>query len=110
MYAGISGKNPSIWNSIATGLTLLISVLIVNTIPPLEKFITGKPTVLVKDGQLNSKAMKRTLIDVDDINKMAREYGFQSYEAFTTIILEKDGKLTGIIKLNENEKLRIGKK
>lgn len=109
MYSGITGKNPTIWNSIATGITLLLSVIIINSIEPLEKFITGKPIVLLKDGQINDEAMKRTLIDVDDLNKMAREYGFQSYEAFSTIILEKDGKLTGIINLDNNQKLRIGK-
>jgi len=110
MYSGISGKNPTIWNSIATGFTLLVSVLIINSYPPLTRFITGKPTVLVKNSQLDGKAMKRTLVSVNDLNEMAREYGFSSYESFTTIILEKNGKLTGIINFDKNEKRRTGKR
>ena len=110
MYSGIAGKNPSVWNSFAIGATLLITVVLLNKFHFLKKFITGNPIILMSNGQLNDKEMHRTLIEVDDLNKMAREYGFSSYETFDTIILEKNGQLTGIINLNENEKLRIRKK
>lgn len=110
MYSGIAGNEPTIWKSIATGITLLVSVLLINKVPYLQRFITGKPIVLVKDGQINDKEMKRTMVDVEDLNTMAREYGFRSFKAFDTIILEKNGHLTGVINFDNNSKVKLGKK
>ena len=110
MYSGISGREPTMWTSIAIGSTLLLSVFLVNKIPWVEKLISGNAIILVENGEINEKAMKRTLIPPDDLDKMAREYGFGSYEFFTTIVLEKSGHLTGIINFEKIEELKKHKK
>lgn len=110
MYSGITGQQePSIINSITIGVTLLITVIVINKFRFLRRIMAGKAIILVKKGIVNDDELKGSLIDIDDLNKMAREYGFPSYKSFHTITLEKDGKLTGIIELN-NDKDRIIKR
>jgi len=89
-----------LWGNIVGGLTLLLYVWLIDKISLLRDFIQGKPIQLLSKNGLDHSALKRNNVSKEDLNCIARQYGFKSYEVFDQIYLERDGKLTGILKPN----------
>lgn len=79
-------------------LTLISCEIILSAITlsseKLRRFITGKPSVLIKNGQINQSEMKRLRCTLDDLMEEIRLCGFQSIDEVETAILETNGKLS----------------
>jgi len=93
---GLSDERAGYWGTVASVLTILFLGWLSEKIPFIRKLIDCEPTPLYYDGKLDLRAMKKNMIDEDDLNVTAREYGLGSYREFSCIMLEGDGKLTGV--------------
>jgi len=63
----------------------------------IRQFIEGRPILLYERGTLDRTLMERHMVDETDLDSAAREYGLASYHDFTTIGLEGDGAVTGVV-------------
>ena len=84
--------------NITGALTLFFYVALIERIPFLRRFLQGKPIPLLENGIPITKNLKRSHLSEDDLKRVAREYGFESYDIFQIITLEQDGRLTGVLK------------
>lgn len=60
----------------------------------LRRLITGKPSVLIKKGQIDQHEMKRLRYTLDDLMEEIRLCGYQSIDEIEYAILETNGKLS----------------
>jgi len=87
-----------ILGNITGGLTLFFYVALIERVPFLRRFLQGKPIPLLQNGLPIAENLKRSHLSEDDLKRVAREDGFESYDVFQVIILEQDGRLTGVLK------------
>ena len=74
-------------------LQILLSYLLLK-IKPLRDLIDGKPVVLIYDGILNQKEMKKQRYNIDDLFLQIREHDVDSFKNIAYAILETNGKLS----------------
>lgn len=98
MSAGLSIQSAGFWGSVASGLTLIIGMLILQRIPPVRQWIHGKPVHLMHNGEVDKEAVKKTLVENSDLQKLARQYGLSNLDNIERITLENDGRLTAVLK------------
>jgi uncharacterized membrane protein YcaP (DUF421 family) len=89
--AGIGGN-------VVAGLTLFTLISIVDRIPMLKKWVEGTPIVVYEHGAIQRKELACNLLSEADLERTARDYGRETMNDFETITLEKDGRLTGVLK------------
>lgn len=68
--------------------------IITNKIPKLRKYINGSPTILLNNGKLYKKNMKKVKLDLSEFLMMCREQGYFDISSIQTAIFECNGKLT----------------
>lgn len=68
--------------------------LITNKIPKARKYINGSPLVLMNNGKLYKKNLKKVKLDLDEFLMMCRELGYFDLNDVQTAIFEANGKLT----------------
>lgn len=68
--------------------------LITNKIPKARKYINGSPIVLMNNGKLYKKNLKKVKLDLDEFLMMCRELGYFDLNDVQTAIFEANGKLT----------------
>lgn len=56
-----------------------------------EKFVEGTNRVLIENGKINQKALKRELLSREDLNILAHEEGFDSADDIEKCILDTNG-------------------
>lgn len=59
-----------------------------------RKLIEGNPIVIIKNGKLNFKAMKKLRYSLDDLISQLREQSIKSIEDVNYAVLENNGKLS----------------
>jgi uncharacterized membrane protein YcaP (DUF421 family) len=64
--------------------------------PWLERRLTGEPTILCRDGQLDHRAMHRASVSEPEIYAAIREEGLVDISRVRLIVLEPDGQLSVI--------------
>lgn len=74
-------------------VTILLNLL-TNKIPKVRKYINGSPTVLMNNGKLYKKNMKKEKLDLSEFLMMCREQGYFDLTDIQTAIFECNGKLT----------------
>lgn len=84
--------------NIIAGSTLLFYVWFLNRFTWLRNLVQGRPAELLNNGKPNEALLKHYHLTHEDLFRAARIYGFDHYEAFETIILEKNGTLSGVLK------------
>lgn len=72
-----------------------------NKIPNLRKYINGSPTILLNNGKLYKKNMKKVKLDLSEFLMMCREQGYFDISSIQTAIFECNGKLT-VLPLSTN--------
>jgi uncharacterized membrane protein YcaP (DUF421 family) len=77
---------------------LFAMIYLVDCIPSLRHFVEGGQEVLYENSILKPEALARNMLSENDLQRVARDYGRKSYQDFERITLEKDGRLTGILK------------
>lgn len=93
---GLTPEDAGFWGAVASVLTLLTLGYLTERIPFLRRLLNEKPIVLYKDGQLQKAAMRKHMVDEEDLNEVAREQGSLSYKNFYAMMLEGDGQISAI--------------
>ncbi|MBQ8207287.1 MAG: DUF421 domain-containing protein [Clostridia bacterium] len=78
-----------VYGSVAIGLSFLTS-----RFPKSRKFVNGSPTILMNDGKLYRKNMKKAKIDLSEFMVMCRQEGYFDLAEIQTAIFEYNGRLT----------------
>lgn len=93
-------------------LAYIISYLTMKSII-LRRFFMGKPTVIIENGMLLEKALKKVNFDINDFLEQCREQGYFDISEINYAILETSGKLSILPKVKyktvTNEDLKIKK-
>ncbi len=71
--------------------------------PKLRHLIDGKPVVLIKDGKINEKEMKKQRYNFDDLLMQIREKDIKDVSNVEFAILEPSGDLSVFEKQNEED-------
>lgn len=96
--AGLSDARAGFWGSAASVSTILLLGWMMDRIPFVRKLIESGPVILYKNGRLYRKHLERSMIDVPELDTVARRYGLASYQEFSQIVLEGDGEITATIR------------
>ncbi|WP_174495162.1 DUF421 domain-containing protein [Salirhabdus euzebyi] len=59
----------------------------------IEKFISGKSKIMVKDGNINVKEMRKMRFTVDQLEMRLRQQGISSFSDVKTVTLEPNGQI-----------------
>lgn len=78
-----------IYGAVSIGLNVFT-----NKIPKVRKYINGSPTILMNNGKLYKKNMKKVKLDLGEFLMMCREQGYFDLSNIQTAIFECNGKLT----------------
>lgn len=76
------------------GLSCFMLNLITSKFPRTRKYINGSPTILLNNGKLYRKNMKKAKIDLSEFLMMCRELGYFDLNDIQTAIFENNGQLT----------------
>jgi uncharacterized membrane protein YcaP (DUF421 family) len=74
-------------------LTIVLGFIDIKS-KPIRKFIEGEPLIVIKNGQIMEKALRKVRLDVDALNAMLREKEVFSLDDVEYAIFESDGKLS----------------
>lgn len=78
-----------IYGGVSVGFSLLT-----HKFPKTRKFINGSPTILMNDGKIYRKNMKKAKLDLSEFMLLCREQGYFDPNDIQTAIFEQNGKLT----------------
>ena len=74
-------------------LTIIVSYVSLKS-GKLRVIFDGQPTIIIKHGEIDRKALKRTGINIDDLTMMIRQYQAFSIAEIDYAILEPNGRLS----------------
>jgi uncharacterized membrane protein YcaP (DUF421 family) len=86
------------WGTVASVIMIFFLGAMLEKIPMLRHIMSAKPLLIYRDGQPYKDVMRKNMIDECDLEEVAREKGLPSYKSFEVIMLEGDGKISGIYK------------
>lgn len=76
---------------------MLVSVLLSFTaqkFPKTRKFLNGTPTIIMDNGKINKKNMKKAKLELSEFLLMCRQEGYFNINDIETAVFEYNGKLT----------------
>ena len=76
------------------GVVTLMLTLITSKVPKMRKFINGTPTIIMNDGKLYRKNMKKAKLDLSEFMVMCRQEGYFNLSDIQTAVFEFNGRLT----------------
>jgi uncharacterized membrane protein YcaP (DUF421 family) len=76
------------------GLASLLLNLLAHKISRTRKYINGTPTILMNDGNLYRKNLKKAKLDLSEFMLLCREQGYFDLDEIQTAIFEHNGKLS----------------
>ncbi len=79
------------------GSAAFISFLTTKSIT-MRRFFTGTPCVLMNDGKIIYKNLKKSRLDMNDLLQIARENGYYDFSQIHYCILEPSGKVSFLLK------------
>ena len=79
---------------IVYGAITVFLTLIASKMPKLRKYINGSPTIIMNNGKLYRKNMKKSKIDLTDFLVLCRQEGYFNLNDIQTAIFEYNGRLT----------------
>ncbi len=106
----IDSPSASVINGITAIFTLLLLEVLFSFLSikssRLKQFINGKPTVLIDNGSINVKEMRRLRISIDDLLEQLRIENCPSISDAAYAVMEPNGELS-VIKTTSKEALPI---
>ena len=78
-----------VYGAVSVGLTLIASKF-----PKSRKFINGTPTIIMKDGKLYRKNMKKAKLELSEFMVLCRQEGYFNISDVDTAVFEYNGRLT----------------
>jgi uncharacterized membrane protein YcaP (DUF421 family) len=82
---------------VAAGVLLLINLGVSRfdeDVPGIRRFARGSPAVLVSQGVIDERAMRREGVDLDDLEQAVREHSISSLDDVELAVLEVDGSVS----------------
>ena len=76
------------------GVVSVILTTISSKLPKTRKFINGTPTIIMNDGKLYRKNMKKAKLDLSEFMVMCRQEGYFNLSDIHTAVFEYNGRLT----------------
>ena len=76
------------------GLASLLLHLLAHKLARTRKYINGTPTILMNDGNLYRKNLKKAKLDLSEFMLLCREQGYFDLDEIQTAIFEHNGKLS----------------
>lgn len=76
------------------GLVSLLLNLLAHKIPCTRKYINGTPSILMNNGKLYRKNLKKAKLDLSEFMLLCREQGYFDLDEIQTVIFEHNGKLS----------------
>ncbi len=76
------------------GCVSLLLTLLTHRSPKTRKFINGTPTILMNEGKLYRKNLKKAKLDLSEFLLLCREQGYFDLAEIQTAIFEHNGKLS----------------
>lgn len=76
------------------GVVAVLLTLIASKFPKTRKFINGTPTIIMNNGKIYRKNMKKAKLDLTEFMVLCRQKGFFNLDDIQTAIFEYNGKLT----------------
>ncbi len=74
-------------------LTIIVSYISLKS-GKIRVILDGQPTIIIKHGEIDRKALKRTGVNIDDLTMLIRQYQIFSITEIDFAILEPDGRLS----------------
>ena len=84
---------PLIALGIYGGVSLLLSLL-THKFPKTRKYINGTPSILMDNGKLYRKNLKKAKLDLSEFLLLCRELGYFDLNEIQTVVFEHNGKLS----------------
>ncbi|MBQ8546629.1 MAG: DUF421 domain-containing protein [Clostridia bacterium] len=82
---------------IALGIYGVVSILLsllTHKFPKTRKYINGTPTILMNNGKLYRKNLKKAKLDLSEFMLLCREQGYFDLNEIQTVVFEHNGKLS----------------
>lgn len=76
------------------GVASLVLNLIAHKFPRTRKYINGTPTILMNEGKLYRKNLKKAKLDLSEFMLLCREQGYFDLDEIQTAIFEHNGKVS----------------
>ncbi|WP_345241475.1 DUF421 domain-containing protein [Pontibacillus salipaludis] len=101
----------SVWRTITAASVFVLFLIMLEYLQlkfnSLEKLVTGKSRVVIQNGQLQTKELKKLRLSVDQLEMLVRQQGITTLSSIQTATIEPNGQLG--YELKEEEKpLTIG--
>ncbi|MFA5635632.1 MAG: DUF421 domain-containing protein [Anaerovoracaceae bacterium] len=84
---------PLVAMSIYGTITVLLSI-VARKFPRIRKYLNGTSSIIMNNGKLDQKNMKKAKLDLNEFLMMCREQGYFDLSSIQTAIFECDGKLS----------------
>jgi uncharacterized membrane protein YcaP (DUF421 family) len=95
---GLSHQEAGYWGSVSSVVCILLLGFLCERVTFIRRFLEGRPIFLYERETLNRTLMEQHMVDEADLDLAAREYGLASYHDFSTMVLEGDGAVTGVVR------------
>lgn len=96
----IAGKD--VWTTFLVGLTLVLTLVVVEYLQlksdKVEKFITGKSQILIDNGSLHEKNLRKLRITIDQLEMTLRQQSVKNLSDIQYATLEPNGRIGYILK------------
>ena len=79
---------------IVYGIITIILALTTSKFPRMRKFINGTPTIIMNNGKIYRKNLKKSKLDLSEFMVMCRQEGYFNLNDIKTAIFEYNGRLT----------------
>jgi len=79
---------------IVYGVITVILTLTTSKFPRMRKYVNGTPTIIMNDGKIYRKNMKKAKMDLSEFMVMCRQEGYFNLNDIQTAIFEYNGRLT----------------
>ena len=79
---------------IVYGIITIILALTTSKFPRMRKFVNGTPTIIMNNGKIYRKNLKKSKLDLSEFMVMCRQEGYFNLNDIKTAIFEYNGRLT----------------
>ena len=76
------------------GITSLFLTFLAHKIPRTRKYINGTPTILMNEGKIYRKNLKKAKLDLSEFMLLCREQGYFDLDEIQLAVFEHNGKLS----------------
>ncbi len=95
--AMIASNDSLLGGILAAGTLMVINKILKFSVYKSKKisnFMEGRPSILIRNGQLNKEEMRKNKINIEEIEQAGREQGIGDISKIAVAILEIDGKIS----------------